>query len=191
MLVLWLDMDFLESLNVFIVCVYFNGRVKHLTETSCIQLGGTHKTTVSEDSQWILKVLFWKLAHNLPLVHFLPAMHTRRELQRQGEWKTGWCFSRLRIKMCWWLCFPHRNSYNEVLSQQCDFCTSYASVRTCLGWNLGNSVLWYSRTCFPLSFKEPIFLRVLCKMQWFMSHIQFTSYRTDLRSLLDIRHWMW
>lgn len=58
MLVLWLDMDFLESLNVFTVCVYFNGRVKYLTETSCIQLGGTHKTTISEDTQCVLKVLF-------------------------------------------------------------------------------------------------------------------------------------
>lgn len=48
-LVLWLDMDFLEPLNAFTVCVYFNGRVKYLTKISHIQLGGTHKTTSSED----------------------------------------------------------------------------------------------------------------------------------------------
>lgn len=31
------------------MCVYFNGRVKYLTETSHIQLGGTYKTASSED----------------------------------------------------------------------------------------------------------------------------------------------
>lgn len=44
MLVLWLDLDFLNPLNVFTVCVYFNGWVKYFTEISHIQLGGTHKT---------------------------------------------------------------------------------------------------------------------------------------------------
>lgn len=44
MLVLWLDLDFLNPVNVFTMCVYFNGWVKYLTEISHIQLGGTHKT---------------------------------------------------------------------------------------------------------------------------------------------------
>lgn len=48
-LALWLDMDFLEPLNAFTMCVCFNGTVKYLTEISHIQLGGTHKTTSSED----------------------------------------------------------------------------------------------------------------------------------------------
>jgi len=47
-LVLWLDMDFLEPLTAFTMCVYFNGWVKYLAETFNIQLGGTLKTTSSE-----------------------------------------------------------------------------------------------------------------------------------------------
>lgn len=35
-LVLWLDMDFLKTLNAFAMCAYFNGRVKYFTEISHI-----------------------------------------------------------------------------------------------------------------------------------------------------------